>query len=475
MARLLLCLGLCSVALAQSSIAVAPRSMSATGAADIRIGRAQDVHALGELLSEGAKAKFVPPSQGADVVEREYIVTMLDTTPPARVTRTARQLQAAGAVLRYVGNQQFGWKGISFKVPAAAAAETARLLDGLMQSASVSTAQANYVVRLTPTANNVDAAAAAMPAAGVPVPRRRAPVRMPGQADRASCVAVTADTLTKAGAPSWGLSRIGSRNLNISTSYEYATNGAAANVFVVDTGAQFDHPELKGRVFGVADGGFDAFGADAADYQGHGTHCSGTIAGLTTGISKGVSVYSVRVLDADGGGTSDTVIAGLNHVANSNKPNRIISMSLGGGRDDALNAAAEAAVKAGVLVVVAAGNENQDACNVSPASAPSAVTVGASNKADVRAGFSNYGSCVDIFAPGVGIYSSTIPSTYATWSGTSMATPHVAGVAARLWSRGACTSNTDCAEKLKCLATPGKVTGLDAASPNLLLYIPAQV
>jgi len=176
-----------------------------------------------------------------------------------------------------------------------------------------------------------------------------------------------------------------------------------------------------------------------------------------------------------GSGTIATLIDGLNFVTNSKLPRKIASMSLGGGLAESLNKAVEAAVKAGVLVIVAAGNEDSDACEVSPASAPSAVTVGAVDLNDERAYFSNWGKCVDIFAPGVAINSSTIPSTYDSWSGTSMATPHVAGVAARLWAKGVCSTNIECAEAIRCLGTSGVVTGLDAASPNLMLYIPPGV
>jgi len=276
--------------------------------------------------------------------------------------------------------------------------------------------------------------------------------------------------------PNWGLDRVDTRqSKSLTNDYEYTSNGYGANVFVVDTGVQFDHKELKGRTFGIGAGGFDAFGGDATDGHGHGTHCSGIVGGITTGIAKNVTIYSVRVLDEMGSGTIATLIDGLNFVTNSKLPRKIASMSLGGGLAESLNKAVEAAVKAGVLVIVAAGNEDSDACEVSPASAPTAVTVGAVDLNDERAYFSNWGKCVDIFAPGVAINSSTIPSTYDSWSGTSMATPHVAGVAARLWAKGVCSTNIECAEAIRCLGTSGVVTGLDAASPNLMLYIPPGV
>lgn len=441
---------------------------------------------VGVMLSEPARAKFREPRASIAVVDREYVITFHADTPAETVTEVARQLHANDHIqMKVVGNYEQGWKGFAFKVARQAPEETARLLDSLLLIREVKVGEANQIVtksrpprarRTVRAPHQMDAPPAdtTEPEKTAPAPETPAP---PAKAPLPECLPLkgmdTPEHEHKT-SPNWGLRRIGSRD-NLTAEYEYANNGYGASVFVVDTGVQVDHPEIAGRAFAVGKGGFDAFEGDGTDGHGHGTHCAGIVGGNTTGVAKNTTIYSVRVLDEMGSGTIATLVDGLNHVANSKLPKRIASMSLGGGLAEALNEAVEAAVKAGVLVIVAAGNEAGPACEVSPASAPSAVTVGAHDVKNGMASFSNYGSCVDIFAPGVAIYSSTIPNTYATWSGTSMATPHVAGVAARLWAKGVCTTNIECAEALRCLGTTGAVTGLDADSPNLMVYCPPGV
>ena len=267
--------------------------------------------------------------------------------------------------------------------------------------------------------------------------------------------------------PSWGLDRIDSRALLLDEVYSYQNDGAGVRVYILDTGVMTTHPEYVGRASSGWD--FVQSDADASDCHGHGTHVAGTVAGATVGVAKAATIVAVRVLGCTGGGPWSQVIAGLDWViANHVKP-AVVNMSLGGSYTLAINTAVSNTVAAGVTVAVAAGNAGQDACSFSPASAPDALTVGATTRTDQRAPFSNFGSCVDLFAPGTEIYSSIMTGDYQSWSGTSMATPHVAGVAALYLAANPA-------------ATPAQVTAaiLDGASvdrvtdalttPNRLLY-----
>jgi len=237
----------------------------------------------------------------------------------------------------------------------------------------------------------------------------------------------------------WGLDRIDQRGIDLSGTFQYtSTAGNGVNAYIVDTGIQINHADFGGRA---------VWGANYADTtnndcNGHGTHVAGTVGGTSYGVAKKTTLIAVKVLDCSGSGTNTGVISGIDYVAaqyRSNKKASVANMSLGGGKSTALNNAVTAAVTAGVSFVVAAGNENQDACNTSPASTPTAITVGATtidengvNEVDARASFSNFGTCVHILAPGELIKSAWIGSTTATKtiSGTSMASPHVCGAAA---------------------------------------------
>lgn len=205
------------------------------------------------------------------------------------------------------------------------------------------------------------------------------------------------------------------------------------------------------------------------DENGHGTHCSGTIAGSTYGVAKKAKIVGVKVLDASGSGTNSGVISGIQWVANNAASNSVLSMSLGGSYSSAVNSAVKSTVSKGVTVVVAAGNSDEDASNSSPASEPSAITVGAIDNTDTRASFSNYGSLVDVFAPGVNVLSSWIGSTTATntISGTSMATPHIAGLAAYLIALEGLSTPAKVVARIQALATSGKIS--DAESTNNLI------
>ncbi len=234
--------------------------------------------------------------------------------------------------------------------------------------------------------------------------------------------------------PPWGLDRIDQRALPLSTTYTYISTGTGVTAYIIDTGIRTTHTNFGGR----AVHGFDAIdnALPADDCNGHGTHVAGTTGGSTYGVAKNVRLVAVRVLNCAGSGTWAQVIAGINWVTSNHQAGQpaVANMSLGGGLMASVNNAVTASIADGVTYAVAAGNSNANACNFSPASTPNAITVGATGSNDARASFSNFGTCVDIWAPGVGVLSSyyTSNTATATLSGTSMASPHVAGAAARV-------------------------------------------
>jgi len=281
--------------------------------------------------------------------------------------------------------------------------------------------------------------------------------------------AVVSIDATQTGA-TWGIDRIDQRNLPLSGSYTYNYTGAGVHAYIVDTGINATHTEFTGRV----GNGYDFVSNDSTpqDGNGHGTHVAGTIGGTIYGVAKQVTLHGVRVLNNSGSGTTAGVINGINWVAaNAIKP-AVANMSLGGGYSAALNTAVANAVASGVTFAVAAGNENQNACNVSPASTPSAITVGATTSTDARASYSNFGSCLDVFAPGSSITSAwrTSNTSTNTISGTSMATPHVAGAVALYLQANPGASTSAVASWVTGNATSGIVTGAGTGSPNRLLY-----
>lgn len=268
----------------------------------------------------------------------------------------------------------------------------------------------------------------------------------------------------------WGLDRIDQRNLPLNGVYNYNTTASGVHAYIIDTGVLSSHSQFSGRM----GNGWSAIndGRGSNDCNGHGTHVAGTVAGSTYGVAKGATVHAVRVLGCDGSGTNSGVINGMNWVAQNHQKPAVANMSLGGGASSATDNAVTGMRNAGVTVVVAAGNENQNACNVSPARSTSAITVGSTTSSDSRSSFSNWGTCVNIFAPGSNITSAwhTGSSATNTISGTSMASPHVAGIAALYLAANSSATPAQVANAIYAAGTSGVVSGGGSGSPNLMAY-----
>ena len=277
---------------------------------------------------------------------------------------------------------------------------------------------------------------------------------------------MTADTTQTN--PPWGLDRIDQRNRPLSGTYTYNWTGSGVRVYVIDTGIRTTHSQFGGRASNV----FDAFGGSGADCNGHGTHVSGTVGGSTYGVAKSALLRGVRVLDCNGSGSTSGVIAGVNWVTQNHINPAVANMSLGGGASSALDTAVNNLSNSGVPVAVAAGNSNANACNSSPSRAANAITTGSTTSTDARSSFSNFGTCLDIFAPGSSILSAWFSSdtATATLSGTSMASPHVAGVAALYKQANPSASATTVRNAIVNNATVNVITNVGTGSPNRLLY-----
>nr|QKI86383.1 subtilisin-like protease PR1A [Metarhizium flavoviride] len=272
------------------------------------------------------------------------------------------------------------------------------------------------------------------------------------------------------GAP-WGLGRISHRQQG-STTYRYDDSaGEGTCVYIIDTGVEVSHPEFGGRATGLR----SFINGQNRDGHGHGTHCAGTIGSRSYGVAKNAKLFAVKVLDDQGSGSYSGIISGMDFVAQDSKsrncPNgHIASMSLGGGYSASVNQGAAALVRSGVFLAVAAGNDNRDAQNTSPASEPTACTVGATASDDSRSTFSNYGRIVDIFAPGTGILSTWINGRTNTISGTSMATPHIAGLAAYFSALSGKTSPAALCQKIQDTSTKNVIRNVPAGTVNFLAY-----
>jgi subtilisin family serine protease len=361
------------------------------------------------------------PAVQADAVEREYIpdqyIVVYDEDVRDARLLTASLADRAGATVRYSYGSTI--RGFAGRMSADAAAELAR-------HPSVAYVEQDQVVHAVGTQTNA----------------------------------------------TWGLDRIDQRALPLSTTYTYGNDGSGVNAYIIDTGIRFSHSEFVGR----AASGYDAVdGGSADDCNGHGTHVAGTVGGTTYGVAKGARLVAVRVLDCGGSGSWSGVIAGMDWVAANHQKPATANMSLGGGASTAVDDATRRMIAAGVATVVAAGNGNmggvaQDACKYSPARVADALTIGATTRTDAKTSWSNYGACVDFFAPGSGITSAWYTGDAATntISGTSMAAPHVAGVAALYLQSNPAASPAAVSSALSAATTKGVVTSSKTANNHLL-------
>ncbi|HEY7487493.1 MAG TPA: S8 family peptidase [Streptosporangiaceae bacterium] len=272
---------------------------------------------------------------------------------------------------------------------------------------------------------------------------------------------------TTQSSPTYGLDRIDQRSLPLNKKYTYTSTGSGVNAYVIDTGIDTGHSQFGGRADVVYDGVGD--GMNGQDCNGHGTHVAGIIGSKTYGVAKSVKLHAVRVLDCTGSGTLSTVIAGVNWVAAHKAAKSVANMSLGGAKSTSLNNAVTALSKSGVFLTVAAGNEGQNACNTSPASAGWVEATGATNSKDTRMSWSNYGGCVDIYAPGSNVWSTYPDGGTAMLSGTSMASPFVAGVAA-LYKGAKGEASFPTVQSWLHTNAGAKVKSLPSGSHNRLLY-----
>jgi subtilisin family serine protease len=290
--------------------------------------------------------------------------------------------------------------------------------------------------------------------------------------------------VTQTGA-TWGIDRIDQRDTPLSTTYTYTSTGAGVNVYVLDTGIRLTHAEFAGRANYIPNGSNGDFVGDghgsASDCHSHGTHVAGTIGSTTYGVAKAATLWAGRVVNCSGGGDGSMVIAGMDWIAANGLKPGVVNMSLGYGDVQSIRDAAERLVAAGFFVAVAAGNGNyagipQDACPQAPGGAPSVMTTGATTSSDSESSFSNYGTCVDILAPGSSVLSTMHTSDTATGtkSGTSMASPHVAGVGALYLSLNPTATPAQVTSALKAGATPNTIVlhsrSKKGGTPNLFLF-----
>lgn len=283
--------------------------------------------------------------------------------------------------------------------------------------------------------------------------------------------------------PDWGLARTNHRNYDATVTYTYdyttGSTGLGVDAYIIDTGIYCENNEFVNKLKGNCTFGYSSvkniFGVvDTTDGNGHGTHCAGTVGGITYGVAKEADLIAVKVMSDQGSGSTTNIVSGINWVAGQAKAKgrpSVANLSIGGGYSQANNDAVAGLVEAGVTTAVAAGNDNSDACNYSPASEPLAITVAATDKTNTRASYSNYGTCCDIFGPGSSITSAWIgsPTATKTISGTSMASPHVCGVAAKFLSANPAATPADITNQILTQASAGEIKDTQN-TPNLMVY-----
>jgi subtilisin family serine protease len=373
----------------------------------------------------------------------------------------------------------------------AAGAKTPTKVTPASVTSASAEARSTYIVQFAP-GSDVAALASSARSAGIGVQRTirnvfpgmvatMTPTQAQAMARNPRVVLVEADSVVDIKGtqtnPTWGLDRTDQRNRPLDASFSYPNSGAGVATYIVDTGVNASHSEFTGRMAS----GFTAVadGNGTSDCNGHGTHVAGTVAGTRYGVAKSATVIPVRVLDCAGSGYVSWIVSGLDWVKahHADGVPAVANLSLGGGASTSLDNAVQAVIDDGVTVVVAAGNSNADACRYSPARVTAAITTGATDSADKRASFSNFGKCLDLFAPGVSITSAwhTSSTAISTISGTSMAAPHVAGVAAIVLAAYPRLTPAQVAQRIASDATGALVGSAGSGSPNLLLHLSQSV